>query len=1114
VSAAPQTLVSHRASGTYKELDYYERKDESSFAGRERDIEQVVARVCTQRSLVVYGRSGLGKTSLLQAGVVPELERRGFLPIYVRTLDNPLNDLAAAIHAECNIPRSDTPVPLSTLIAEAGRERVPVIVLDQFEEFFIRFRERPQQRAAFVRELSSLITDPNCDFRVVFSLREEYLSALDDFQRTLPDLFVESYRLGPLTAFGAREAIVRPLINEGIPYDEKLVTALVDELAKFEFDSARLQVTCAELLESASSKHAHELRLTEQDFANLAQQLSRVPDATMAAAAGMPGGRVLEGVFNHYLARKIEPVGARWPLDARLVLEKMITLQDTKYAISLEELKAASLCPEEDLVELLQWLVDRKIVRDGLRGGQPWYELRHECLVPEIRSWLAQDKRFTDFMLLRGMVQTNARAYGSGVESVLDPDLLLQVRTERSRLQLSDTERTFLLHSAIQSGVKDDVELWAGIVGRDVARERISKQLAAGKYRVGPIRAAALFADEPGDLASLCLDVVFNESAPSEARSAAAETYSTLATEAQIRSLTGKLPKVRIPRHVADLLADIHDAGRARFLGGWVWRRRARRYSEARKVLRYSQQAQLEFAGPAAAYGLFAAVAWGVSCSAALMYLMNVLLETGRGDWLVTLGIVNFPVLLVAPLLGWRISVSASHVAAKYGEGRWFRTVRASRTLYFVLLAVTIVSVLIAGDGLDVLLLGVALGVPAAFVLRYAVAGVVNLTLSRIPPGTGLAKVLVIACASALVICVLLPLFLLPLLTLAWDNGDGWSPSTLSTALGLLILAQGLVSMAATVLTVALARRPTLGNSAAGRRATSGVGSFATSLALTAVLVMVFWVVHLRMWAKPETVRLEEGRATTLTATFHRWPQTHSIEVFPADPPALVEPRPSGYSNAIELVEDADSQRMELGERSLVFTRAGRMKFSYTNRTSFSEATMPVEQIRATGCDATGMPEGGVYFICPLSRNGNTWTAALTGETPATSRFSTSELTLYLPVATETTASMVVSTSGLVTSSRTPVSVRRSMSGAVVMPEYGYSTEGPDLKRGQTVNVASAAGKVSWRVQFVVKPEQQQTKGGLAAPEVLPAALLANPPQYLVAYMKLVPRTDLKAAAD
>ena len=64
-----------------------------------------------------------------------------------------------------------------------------------------------------MREVAAVIADESVDARVIFSVREDYLAALDDMQRRLPHLFTQSYRLMPLTAFGAREAIVSPLLK-------------------------------------------------------------------------------------------------------------------------------------------------------------------------------------------------------------------------------------------------------------------------------------------------------------------------------------------------------------------------------------------------------------------------------------------------------------------------------------------------------------------------------------------------------------------------------------------------------------------------------------------------------------------------------------------------------------------------------------------------------------------------------------------------------------------------------------------------------------------------------------------------------------------------------------
>src|SRR5207249_9512978 len=151
----------------------------------------------------------LGKTSLVLAGVLPRLKLLRYFPVYVRTLENPLIDLIRAIQSSSSMP-ADSAMTLPEAITEASKHGTVLLVLDQFEEFFIRFRNEPKLRSAFVKALSAVILDAEYDVRVLFSLREDHLAALDDFQRKLPDLFQNAYRLLPLTALAAREVIVRP----------------------------------------------------------------------------------------------------------------------------------------------------------------------------------------------------------------------------------------------------------------------------------------------------------------------------------------------------------------------------------------------------------------------------------------------------------------------------------------------------------------------------------------------------------------------------------------------------------------------------------------------------------------------------------------------------------------------------------------------------------------------------------------------------------------------------------------------------------------------------------------------------------------------------------------
>ena len=289
------------------------------------------------------------RTSVLLAGLFPELRKRDYRPIYVRTLEDPLRDLKAAFARECGLSADEN--SLRALLQQGCEDGSPVIAFDQFEEFLIRFRDQPAKRAEFVREVAAVIADESVDARVIFSVREDYLAALDDMQRRLPHLFTQSYRLMPLTAFGAREAIVRPLLKTQVPYDERLVTRLVDELAKFDFESARLQITCAELYRSAFEREGVQIHLSEEDLGLLEKQLRELEwkstvETYGSAIASSPlttsQGALLGGVFQRYLQRAIAPVEARNPFVSRVVLDEMISRQETNTRFPLASSPFAS----------------------------------------------------------------------------------------------------------------------------------------------------------------------------------------------------------------------------------------------------------------------------------------------------------------------------------------------------------------------------------------------------------------------------------------------------------------------------------------------------------------------------------------------------------------------------------------------------------------------------------------------------------------------------------------------------------------------------------------------------------------------------------------------------
>ena len=68
----------------YPGISSFETTDEDIFFGRENDRRQLTNAVTVKKSLLLYARSGMGKSSLLKAALIPELLNKGYLPYYVR----------------------------------------------------------------------------------------------------------------------------------------------------------------------------------------------------------------------------------------------------------------------------------------------------------------------------------------------------------------------------------------------------------------------------------------------------------------------------------------------------------------------------------------------------------------------------------------------------------------------------------------------------------------------------------------------------------------------------------------------------------------------------------------------------------------------------------------------------------------------------------------------------------------------------------------------------------------------------------------------------------------------------------------------------------------------
>jgi hypothetical protein len=710
------------AHGPYKFLNYFEDNevDQGRFAGRDRDLHEALSRISKARTFVLYGRSGLGKTSLLKAGLFPRLRKLRYRPIYVRTLTAPLPDLYAAVAREIGGPSCTSPDELrDRLRAESEATRTTIVlVLDQFEEFFIRFRDRRADRAvigdaaaapvadhradraAFIEAIGTLVDDLTLDVRVVFSLREDYLAELDDFRRALPRLFENQQRLMPLSAFGAREAILRPLQQAGISYSQSLVSRLVDEIGGVGFDPTLLQVVCTEVYGQAVRRAPEDPEMAETDLTEL-------------------GG--LDGIFRRYLMDVTEPISAdeESGLVARAVLDNLVTQEKTKQAVSFADLTRAKFrATEDEIARVLGVLLKGRLLRCERRGEQDWYELIHDRLVQYIQEWLDRDPEFVSYRAAYDLVVNSSR----GSLWRVKPEALFNiggvVNPYRDRLRLNPEQEEYVLRCELIH-LSPTAVSWAERLGFAASTPILLAYLSDPENRVLRLGAALVagdFPDPEGRIAEACLARIADPvpevrhaagrswarlhrttpgrpwaghrpapaatadrpAAPRGAWMRRIPTFSALART--IRTLPGRVRGERTARRQeAEFLAAMLSEGDP--LRGISRRRRrwARRMADARSIR--LQEASIRAQQiPGTVAGLLAGLAWSIVVGLPLWVLYFHF--AGKGDAVVAAIAATFITCVsgaaVGGLLGWLTAIASARETAARGDR--FRPLRLTRS--------------------------------------------------------------------------------------------------------------------------------------------------------------------------------------------------------------------------------------------------------------------------------------------------------------------------------------------------------------------------------------------------------------------------------------------------
>ena len=405
-------------SSPYKGLMPYTKEDAPFFFGRDREEKLITANLMASRLTLLYGPSGVGKSSVINAGVVSHLQEvarkqvsaqrspESIAITFSTWRDNPsavlknristaINDLLPGKQCEPSFEnRAELADYLEKCCENTGSELL--IILDQFEEYFL-YHSLDAAAGTFADELPSAINRQGLRANFIISIREDALAKLDFFKGRVPHLFENYLRIEHLKRTDAVDAVKKPIdkynsLNAGgtrIEIEQKLVDAVLNQVrigevlwsgsgrgkvddtgSEDRIETPYLQLVMTRLWQEEMSRHSNSLRL---------QTLNKL------------GGAI--NIVRTHLDLALSTLLISEQEIASKIFRYLVTPSGSKIALSTSDLANYTELSEVQLESVLQRLTahDVRILRPinppaGTETATR-YEIFHDVLATSILDW-------------------------------------------------------------------------------------------------------------------------------------------------------------------------------------------------------------------------------------------------------------------------------------------------------------------------------------------------------------------------------------------------------------------------------------------------------------------------------------------------------------------------------------------------------------------------------------------------------------------------------------------------------------------------------------------------------------------------------------------------------
>ncbi len=464
--------------------------------GRDREREELADLLISRRIVLLYSPSGAGKTSVVQAALIPELKRRHGFEVMPILRVSYTSGAPGCGPGECanryvlSVQRClEQCFPLAERLADAELDRIELdayllqhrqrrqrqatsgpqrafdlLVFDQFEEAFTLDPIDQNRKRDFFRQLGvALGAEPAAGAEAqreararwaLFVMREDHIAELDDYRTLIPTALETTYRMSLLGHEAAAKAIEKPAQALGVNFADAAVRKLVDDLrtvrvqttdrklvtALHEYvEPVQLEVVC-QMLWDKTVKPEH-LSITEADL-------------RQAGAEGEVAAAEVDAALAAYFDRQVTKVAVATGVKERDIRDwvehELITASRVRSLVLLG-VNGGRVVDDR----AIRALIDAHLLRHDRRGEREWVELAHDRLIdPVLKSnsvWREQHLSLlqrqaaawtqggkADGLLLRGRALAEAGEWAQQHEAQLeetDHEFLGACRRERKRMQ-------------------------------------------------------------------------------------------------------------------------------------------------------------------------------------------------------------------------------------------------------------------------------------------------------------------------------------------------------------------------------------------------------------------------------------------------------------------------------------------------------------------------------------------------------------------------------------------------------------------------------------------------------------------------------------------------------